>query len=51
MFAVVWSTGGGDFWAPLHSFDRQTRDDLIDECLAADRDAGYPGAWPWGREP
>lgn len=51
MFAVVWSTGSGDYWAPLHSFDRSTQDDLIDECQAADRDAGYPGAWLWGREP
>jgi hypothetical protein len=49
VFAVAWTTGSGEFWAPLHDFDQVTRDDLIAECLAADRDAGFAGAWPRGR--
>lgn len=49
MFAVAWSTGSGEFWAPLHDFDQVTRDDLIAECQAADHNAGYDGAWPRGR--
>lgn len=49
VFAVRWSTPAGDFWAPLHAFDHDTQIELIAECEAADREAGYPGAWPWGR--
>lgn len=49
MFAVVWSTGHGDYWAPLHDFDPATREELISECAQGDREAGYPGSHPWGR--
>ena len=48
-FAVVWSTPSGEFYAPLHDFDHTTREELICECAHGDREAGYPGAWPWGR--
>lgn len=49
VFAVVWSTRSGEFWAPLHDFDAASQLRLIDSCRWLDRYAGYPGAWPEGR--
>lgn len=49
VFAVVWSTRGGDWWAPLHDFAPADQLRLIEACRWLDRAAGYPGAWPDGR--
>jgi hypothetical protein len=49
MFAVLWSTASGQFWAPLHDFEQDDQLRLIDACRRQDRIAGYPGAWPDGR--
>lgn len=49
MFAVVWSTWGGEFWAPLHDFAPADQLRLIEACRHVDDHAGYPGAWPRGR--
>lgn len=49
MFAVVWSTSSGDFWAPLHDFAPADQLRLIEACRHTDDHAGYPGAWPRGR--
>lgn len=49
VFAVVWTTRGGEFWAPLHDFTPVDQAALIDACRRLDRQAGYPGAWPDGR--
>lgn len=49
VFAVVWSTHSGDFWAPLHDFEPSAQLRLIEQCRWADMEAGFPGAWPTGR--
>lgn len=49
VFAVVWSTPQGKYWAPLHDFHLVDQLSLIDDCRKLDKDAGYPGAWPEGR--
>jgi hypothetical protein len=49
VFAVVWSTRMGDFWAPLHDFTPADQLRLIDQCRWLDRYAGFPGAWADGR--
>lgn len=49
MFAVVWSTRSGDFWAPLHDFAPVDQLRLIDACRQLDRFAGHPVPWPKGR--
>lgn len=40
MFAVVWSTWAGDFWAPLHDFMPADQLRLIEACAQLDRDLG-----------
>ena len=42
MFAVVWSTRVGDFWAPLHDFAEPDQLRLIDSCRWLDNYAGPP---------
>ena len=50
VFAVVWSTRAGDFWAPLHDFMPADQLRLVEACRWLDREAaGYPGVWPDGR--
>lgn len=49
VFAVVWSTHKGTFWAPLHDFEPGDQLHLIESCRRLDRIAGYSGAWPDGR--
>lgn len=49
VFAVIWSTRVGEYWAPLHDFEPADQLRLIESCRWADRHAGYPGAWPGGR--
>ena len=49
MFAVVWATRLGEFWAPLHDFTPADQLRLIDACRWLDRAAGYAGGWPDGR--
>ena len=49
VFAVVWSTRSGDWWAPLHDFTPADQLRLVEACRWLDRAAGYPGAWPDGR--
>lgn len=39
VFAVVWSAGSGDFWAPLHDFDRESQRCLIEQCCEQDPEA------------
>ena len=49
VFAVVWSTRSGDFWAALHDFEPADQLRLIESCRWSDRCAGFAGAWPEGR--
>jgi hypothetical protein len=49
VFAVVWSTRSGDWWAPLHDFCPETQLRLVESCRWQDRAAGFEGAWPEGR--
>lgn len=49
MFAVVWSTHVGAFWAPLHDFAPSDQLRLIEACRHLDRQSGFEGAWPGGR--
>jgi hypothetical protein len=49
VFAVLWSTASGQFWAPLHDFAPADQLRLIEDCRQLDRIAGYQGAWPHGR--
>ena len=49
LFAVVWTSRSGTWWAPLHDFALPDQMQLIDMCRAEDHRAGYPGAWPEGR--
>lgn len=39
LFAVVWSTRCGDFWAPLHDFEEAAQRRLVELCRANDPDA------------
>lgn len=39
VFAVVWSTWAGDFWAPLHDFMPADQLRLIEACRQLDHDA------------
>lgn len=38
VFAVIWSTGQSDFWAPLHDFEPAATDRLIEACCALDQE-------------
>lgn len=49
VFAVVWTTRRGDFWAALHDFQPADQLRLVEACRNLDREAGFPGAWPCGR--
>lgn len=49
VFAVVWEMRTCTFWAPLHDFTPSDQLRLIEACRWADRQAGFPGAWPEGR--
>ncbi len=49
VFAVVWSTRAGDFWAALHDFTPADQLRLIESCRWSDRCAGFTGAWSKGR--
>lgn len=49
VFAVVWHSRSGAFWAPLHDFEPAAQLQLIAECRWIDQQAGFPGAWPHGR--
>jgi len=49
VFSVVWEMRTCTFWAPLHDFTPSDQLRLIEACRWADRQAGYPGAWPDGR--
>lgn len=40
IFAVVWSTPGGDFWAALHDFEPSDQLRLVGACRWIDRIAG-----------
>jgi hypothetical protein len=48
VFAVVWSTYAGDFWAPLHDFAPADQLRLIEACRRLDRQLGLAGAWREG---
>lgn len=43
VFAVVWTTRVGDYWAPLHDFDPATQLRLIEACRLHDQDHGRAG--------
>ena len=51
LFAIVWTTYHGDFWAPLHDFAPADQLRLVEACRQIDREAGYPGAQLDGRLP
>lgn len=44
VFAVVWTTRRGDFWAPVHDFCAADQLRLIDACRRLDRMANGPAA-------
>ncbi|MBV8500763.1 MAG: hypothetical protein JO006_03500 [Paucibacter sp.] len=48
VFAVVWSTRRGDYWAPLHDFEAADQLRLIDACRRLDQAANFKGCWPEG---
>ena len=49
VFAVVWSTRSGDFWAAVHDFCEADQLRLIDACRRVDRQAnGYEARQKWG---
>jgi len=41
MFSVVWSTHGGDFWAPLHDFEPADQLRLVEACRWLDQISGH----------
>lgn len=43
MFAVVWSTWAGTYWAALHDFAPADQLRLIEACRHLERAAGYQG--------
>ena len=49
LFAIVWTTYRGSFWAALHDFEPSAQLRLIEECQRLDRIAGFECAWPDGR--
>jgi len=49
VFAIVWETYRGSFWAALHDFEPSAQLRLIEDCRHLDRMAGFEGAWPDGR--
>jgi len=49
VFAVVWSTYDGEFWAPLHDFAPADQLRLIDACRHLDQAHGVPSVWSEGR--
>ncbi len=44
VFAVVWSTGYSQLWAPLHDFCPASQLHLIEMCRRMECDARTPGA-------
>ena len=49
VFAVVWSTRRGDFWAPVHDFCQADQLRLIEACRLIDTLANGPRSNPaWG---
>lgn len=44
VFGVIWTTGGGSWWAPLHDFTQGAQQHLIGECRRLDVEAfgGHP---------
>jgi len=44
VFGVVWSTHGGNFWAPLHDFEPADQLRLIDACRHLDQASGHRGS-------
>lgn len=52
VFAVVWTTRSGDFWAPVHDFCAADQLRLVDACRQIDREANGPrGGQAWGTLP
>jgi hypothetical protein len=48
VFAVVWSTGYSQLWAPLHDFEPIDQLRLIEMCRRLDGNVQTPGAWQEG---
>jgi hypothetical protein len=47
VFAVVWTTHAGDFWAALHDFEQSAQRRLLEVCRQHDHDAnGSAGIHP-----
>lgn len=52
VFAVVWSTRSGDFWAAVHDFTVADQLRLIDDCRQIDHQANGPeGGQAWRPQP
>lgn len=51
LFAVVWSTSEGCFWAPLHDFTPAAQRRLIESCRQADAVANGPETHRRARRP
>lgn len=43
VFAVVWDTGRGSFWAPLHDFAAADQLRLVEDCRRLTLEADGPG--------
>ena len=46
VFAVVWTTRKGDFWAPLHDFSPTDQLRLIEACRVMDQGTSRPICFP-----
>ena len=44
VFAIVWETYRGSFWAALHDFEPAAQLRLIEACRRMDHMAGFPGS-------
>jgi len=49
VFAVVWSTGFRQFYAPLHDFCPASQLQLIEACRRMEAEERRHGAWAEGR--
>lgn len=41
VFAVIWATERGSWWAPLHDFESSAMRNLVDQCRAVDQEANW----------
>lgn len=48
VFAVIWATDRGSWWAPLHDFEHAAVHKLVEQCRAMDQGAQWARTGsPW----